>query len=144
MEDALIWSHDAQTWRSSPEDLPDATIGLYEALRADVTPEALRANQTRIGRSLLACAGRSRDEMFPRGGAWPDGLRTVADGLAHIRKIDWFAVRFEVRGASDGRFIARMLRRDRPTLGNPVRLMPVSTDPEDAAYPHKSVRREQL
>jgi len=144
MEDALIWAPKARTWQPPTEIPADTPIGLYEALRADVTAEALRANQARIASSLRACAARARAPWGLGDGEWPDGLPTVADGIAHLREIGWFACRFEVRGTPDGRFTASLLRRDRPILGNPVQLMPVSTGAEDAAYPHKYLRRENL
>jgi amino-transferase class IV len=143
MEEALIWSPEERTWRPSPETPADAAIGLYEALRADVTPEALQANQIRIARSLSAATPPS-SVTGSRGNEWPNGLPTVLDGLVRIRAMSWFAFRFEVRGIGEGRFTARVLRRDRPELGTPVRLMPVATEPEDAAYPHKFIRREHL
>jgi branched-subunit amino acid aminotransferase/4-amino-4-deoxychorismate lyase len=118
-----------------PEGLGGAEVGLYETLMTSASAYALGLHADRIARSWERLTGRP----FAR-----ENVPSLRDARAQAIRQQWPGLRFEVRRFADGSTVAQIRRRDKPSVHPPVRLLPVEFDTPDAAYPHKSVDRQQL
>jgi len=136
---ALCWSEGDRAWRpvqgSAPEGLDGAEVGLYETLMTSASAYALGLHADRIARSWQRLTG----VPYP-----VEKIPPLHAARAEAIRHQWPGLRFEVRRFADGRAVAQIRRRDRPSVKPPVRLLPVELEGPDAAYPHKSVERQHL